>query len=322
MKTLARLLCGACLAAAASSQAVPNGACQAAFTAAYMSSLQGDCQAYKGCTPACQRLIDAVGTACRDEKYNESSVVEGKDAERSFVQKSMSSLQALGPADCKYSVGPAKKCDAACSMERVTGGEGKSDFELDHCLVLDPKSGQSSPEAVWRSCEGDCREKFESLADSCKGCQDPDLRNFFRDAGRKLSRCGIGNSKSCAELGPTLNTACCSGPNGKVGDGDDTCNINNGTMPVTCLDDPICIGATRTAVAVCPRNFTTLPKLMGLFVDCGGKQEQLFAADPVKTIAANWCASTNPSTTKLERALSTRVLDLVQPPVPMRRVLL
>jgi hypothetical protein len=148
------------------------------------------------------------------------------------------------------------------------------------------------------------------------------LRNFVRDAGRKLSRCGIGNGKSCAELGPTLNTACCSGPNGKVGDGDDTCNINNLTMPVTCLDDPICIGATRTAAAVCPRNFTTLPKLMGLFVDCGGKQEQLFAADPVKTIAANWCASTNPSTTKLERALSTRVLDLVQPPVPMRRVLL
>ena len=71
---------------------------------------------------------------------------------------------ALGPADCRYEV-THRNCKAECTMHRITGGEGLSDFELQGCLSVDPGSGQSKPEAVWHSCDdktdNKCGQKFE-----------------------------------------------------------------------------------------------------------------------------------------------------------------
>ena len=171
-------------------------------------------------------------------------------------------------------------------MTKQTTSAAKSSSELHYYMWL----------AVAKSWRGLVALNFTGpsryLADQCKGCTDPMLQSFLKDAGRKLARCRTSQQTGhlCeAHLSSVLNSACCSGPNGKMGDGDDTCNVTNGTMPKSCDDDPVCMGATQTAATVCPTYFTDDFSLMGLFVDCGGREEQLYAATPVKTNVALWC---------------------------------
>lgn len=284
----------AALAAAQSNPAPASGltgnagvACTIKYTAAYMSTLNGECSQLQ-CSYACQQKIDDVRNKCKGQKYNETDPITGQISERSFMQKSIQALQLMGPADCDYSVG-FEHCDSSCSMANITGGDATTDYEKYRCISVDPISGQSDPLASWHSCEGVCREQFEHLTDSCGTCQDPIMKKFMDNAARKLVTCTTGNSKDCGALKDGLNSACCAGPDGIVGNGDDTCNIKNGTAPQDCTKLGVCSAAVQQAGTTCPHSFTSVPAMMGLFLDCGGNLQQLFAAAPVDTQTAVYC---------------------------------
>jgi hypothetical protein len=78
--------------------------CTPLYTAAYMSTLNGEC-AQTACTPSCQAKINAVRSACADQKYTETDPITGIVVDRSFLQKSMRALQLMGPVDCDYQFG-------------------------------------------------------------------------------------------------------------------------------------------------------------------------------------------------------------------------
>lgn len=164
-----------------------------------------------------------------------------------------------------------------------------SQFELDKCIAVDPATGQSAPVAVWHSCNAGCSEMFEELDSECYGCQDSDFHSFLVDAGSKLVRCEMESGNTCASLGPTLDTACCAGRDQKVGTTDDTCSIQNGTMPGDCEANAICAAAVQASGAFCPLNFTSDPALLGMYQDCGGDLAQILAARPVRTVRPNYC---------------------------------
>ena len=266
--------------------------CTVAYTGAYMSTLSGACSQV-ACTPACQAKIDGVRTSCINQKYDTTDPITGMIAERSFMQKSIQALQLMGPDDCDYRAGYENCDNEACSMANITGGDATTKYEQHGCITVDPTTSQSAPMAAWHSCEGVCRAEFEQLVHGCSGCQDPVLRNFMADAGRKLVVCATGNRQSCSRLKESLNSACCAGPGGVVGDGDDTCNIKLGNMTTSCPKNPVCAAALQSAGVTCPHQFTTDHKMLGLFLDCGGNMQQLFAAEPVTTKTAVYCHATN-----------------------------
>ena len=235
-------------------------------------------------------LIPRVLGVCR---YNETDPITGIIAERSFMQKSIQALQLMGPVDCDYRVGYENCDNEACSMANITGGDATTKYEQHKCITVDPITSQSAPMAAWHSCEGVCRAEFEQLVHGCSGCQDPVLRNFMADAGRKLVVCATGNHQNCSRLKDSLNSACCAGPDGVVGDGDDTCNIKQGNMTTSCQKNPVCQAALQSAGTTCPHQFTTDHKMLGMFLDCGGNVQQLFAAEPVATKTAVYCDATN-----------------------------
>jgi hypothetical protein len=82
-----------------------------------------------------------------------------------------------------------------------------------------------------RSCTDVCKQKIEQLQTECGGCQEPRFANFMTDAGRKLVKCGLGSDDGtgqgsrCRKLDTVLNTACCAGADGVMGNADDTCQI-------------------------------------------------------------------------------------------------
>ena len=80
--------------------------CTPLYTAVYMymSTLNGEC-AQTACTPSCQAKINAVRSACADQKYTETDPITGIVVDRSFLQKSMRALQLMGPVDCDYQFG-------------------------------------------------------------------------------------------------------------------------------------------------------------------------------------------------------------------------
>eukprot|EP01043_Picozoa_sp_COSAG02_P080271 COSAG02_NODE_18995_length_906_cov_1.140025_1_plen_239_part_01 len=239
-----------------------------------MSTLNGECS-QMACTPTCQAKIDAVRTSCANQKYNETDPITGIIAERSFMQKSIQALQLMGPVDCDYRVGYENCEKEACSMANITGGDATTKYEKHKCITVDPITSQSAPMAAWHSCEGVCRAEFEELVHGCSGCQDPILTNFMADAGRKLVVCATGNHGNCTRLKDSLNSACCAGPDGVVGDGDDTCNIKTGNMTTSCQKNPVCAAALQSAGTTCPHQFTTDHKMLGLYLDCGGNLQQL-----------------------------------------------
>jgi hypothetical protein len=290
---LAKSIAAALLAALATAQdATKSVDCTVSYTGAYMSTLNGECS-QMACTPSCQAKIDAVRSACANQKYNETDPITGIIAERSFMQKSIQALQLMGPVDCDYRVG-YENCDSQrCSMANITGGDDLSSYEKHRCITVDPISGQSAPMAAWHSCEGQCRTEFEGLTHNCSGCTDPTLQSFMADAGRKLVTCTTGNQHNCSWLKDGLNSACCAGPDGVVGNGDDTCNIKQNNMTTSCSHNPVCAAALQSAGTTCPHQFTTNTKMLGLFLDCGGNLQQLFAAEPVDTKAAVYCDATN-----------------------------
>ena len=242
-----------------------------------MSTLKADpARARKGecsqmaCTPVCQTKINSVRDKCANQKYNETDPITGIVATRSFMQKSIQALQLMGPVDCDYAVG-YENCEDGCSMSNITGGAGTSWFESNHCISVDPISGQSAPLAAWHSCEDVCRSNFEKLVHGCSGCTDKIFSSFLADAGRKLVRCTTGNHHNCtADLRSGLNSACCAGPSGAMGNGDDTCNIVEGSMTASCSRNPVCAAALQAAGTECPHEFTTDTNMLGLFLDCGG----------------------------------------------------
>lgn len=257
-----------------------------------MSTLNGECSQMQ-CTPTCQAKIDAVRHACANIKYNETDPITGIIAERSFMQKSIQALQLMGPVDCDYRVG-YENCDKAeCSMANITGGDATTKYERHRCIAVDPITSQSQPMAAWHSCEGVCRAEFEELVHGCSGCTDPVFSNFMADAGSKLVVCATGNHGNCTRLKDSLNSACCAGPDGVVGNGDDTCNIKTGNMTTSCQKNRVCAAALQSAGTRCPHQFTTDHKMLGLYLDCGGSLQQLFAAEPVDTATALYCSATS-----------------------------
>jgi hypothetical protein len=146
-----------------------------------MASLSGDCHRVS-CTPGCQHLVNDVRSACKTVKCNETDLFTGVTKTRAFLQKIMPSISQLGPVDCDYAISE-QHCQASCSMYNITAGAGVSFYELHNCIAVDPQSGQSSPEAVWKSCEGICKTKFEDLVGSCSTCGSLRFSNFMQDAG-------------------------------------------------------------------------------------------------------------------------------------------
>ena len=326
---LAKSIAAALLAALAAAQDPHSKSveCTVVYTTAYMSLVSGACS-QMACTPSCQQQIDAVRSACAEAKYNETDPITGIIAERSFMQISIQALQLMAPVDCDYRIG-YENCDSAglCSMQGIptpSRSTNSTERELLKCVSVDPAlSRQSAPMAAWHSCEGACRGEFERLVHRCSGCDapgtdgtdrgaDPAFVNFLADAGRKLVDCATGGAgRSCHEpngcprlpgskhrghdctaLKDALNSACCAGPDGAVGNGDDTCNIKNGSMPAACSHNPVCASALQHAGPYCPHTFTTDAKMLGLLLDCGGNLQQLFAAEPVDTKAPAYCAAT------------------------------
>ena len=113
---------------------------------------------------------------------------------------------------------------------------------------------------------------------------------FLDDAGRKFSRCKLGNDQTCGALFEALNTACCAGEDGKFGGenhDDDTCNIPQ-SVP-TIFDNVVCNGVVLSGAMQCPHEFITNSVLLGLYEDSGGSLDQLFAAEPVETTQAHYC---------------------------------
>ena len=270
--------------------------CTGAYANAYMSTLTGQCAQPAQCTNACQRQIDDVLNLCAGVKTNDTDPITGLVAERSFVQEAMEALQTTGQVDCEYRVGHAR-CDDGCNMGNITGGVSvTTKFEQHRCIAVDPATHQSATLAAWHSCEGVCRAEFEQLVNSCGGCSDPVLAHFLADAGSKLMMCVTGNhgQNGCAAMADGLDSACCAGPDGIVGNDDDSCSIKHGHMPTICSDDPVCAAAVKTAaIGWCPQQFTTSSSLLGLFLDCGGNLQQLLAAEPVHTKAAIYCDATH-----------------------------
>ena len=127
----------AALAAAQSNPAPASGltgnagvACTIKYTAAYMSTLNGECSQLQ-CSYACQQKIDDVRNKCKGQKYNETDPITGQIGERSFLQKALGALQLMGPRDCEYAA-EEPRCDSGCSMASVTDNR---------CLSVDPISG-------------------------------------------------------------------------------------------------------------------------------------------------------------------------------------
>ncbi len=270
--------------------------CDVAYTGAYMSTLNGACSATQ-CSDACQSKIDDFFRACAGTKYNETDPITGLVAERSFASKSGQALRVMGPADCNwYRVG-SENCDSMCTMGNITGDVSQTTkFEQHRCIGVDPVSLQSGPMAAWHSCESVCRAEFEGLVHSCSGCTDPVLAQFLADAGSKLMMCTVGShgQSGCAAMADGLDSACCAGLDGIVGNGDDTCSVRLGQMPLVCSDNPVCAAAVKTAATRwCPHQFTGNRGLLGLFLDCGGNLQQLLAAEPVHTKAAIYCDATH-----------------------------
>ena len=92
------------VALATAQDATKSVDCTVSYTGAYMSTLNGECS-QMACTPSCQAKIDAVRSACANQKYNETDPITGIIAERSFMQKSIQALQLMGPVDCDYQFG-------------------------------------------------------------------------------------------------------------------------------------------------------------------------------------------------------------------------
>jgi hypothetical protein len=275
-----------------------DNACQSAYNKAYMSSLGADgiCNkqggslwpSEKSCKPQCQDLINKVREACRHETYDQHDFLTNTTETRSFMHKAIRALQGVAPKDCDYSMA-YKHCDnKACTMAEVTGGTATSELEKLKCIATDPLSGQSEAVAVWRSCGPKCSAQFEAINTKCGACEDPTFKTFLQGAAAALVHCKIGNGHTCSVLGPVLNNACCAGPDKKAGNGDDTCNFKNGTLPIVC-DDSSCMAAVQASGTTCPRNFTTNPKLLGLYEDCGGDISKIFALTPQSTQVALYC---------------------------------
>jgi len=130
-----------------------NAICNVDYTAAYMSMLgnNGPCQKDSACTPSCQGLIDKVVHSCPHMVFTEQAMdAKNTTLRRSFLWRAITTLSHQGPVDCNYAAG-FESCTAECSMAAITGGSTTTDFERDHCIDVDPQSGQSSPEAVWHS---------------------------------------------------------------------------------------------------------------------------------------------------------------------------
>ena len=258
-----------------------RNACTLTYTQAYMSTLNGECSQLE-CMPAdeyrvhrygpCQGSIDDVRDKCRGLMYNETDSITGQISERSFLQKALGALQLMGPRDCDYAAEPEPRCDSGCSMASVTDNQ---------CLSVDPISGPSDPLAAWHSCEGVCRAQLEHLVDTCGGCADPALKKLMDSAGRRFVSCATRGGRDCGAIKDVLNTACCAAG--------DTCDIENGVAPLDCSQLQVCSAAVQAAGIACPESFENDFVMMGLFLDCGGDLQQLFAAAPVDSTTAAYC---------------------------------
>jgi hypothetical protein len=262
----AREMKGACIPCAVSMLLLVGGAaaqdspkdtaCVGAYTKTYMGCYVGNCAGRifnVSCTPECQADLDGIKSKCAHSRFNDTDTDTGIISTRSFIEQSLQALQILGPKDCDYSAG-FRTCDSKCSIAAITGGEGKSQWELDKCITVDPDSGQSGPEPVWHSCDAKCTKMFSTLDSNCNGCTDPELKTFLADAGAGMVRCEFGNGEACNLLDSVLNQACCAGEDHKIGTNDDTCNLANSTMPENC-DNAICAAATISAARECPLAF-------------------------------------------------------------------
>lgn len=270
--------------------------CTVSYTHAYMSALNGACiRSQAGCSPSCQQDIDVAVDKCANQKFNETDPITGIVAERSFLQKAVRAIQAIGPVDCDYRAGYENCEHDLCSLANITGGVETSTWEKHDCITKDPFTSQSHPSPAWHSCEGVCRTEFEELVRMCSSCEDPRVHSFMAEAGSKLVKCTTGNAHSCSRLRDSLNSACCAGADNIVGSGDDVCDITRDDMPDSCMRNSVCAGALQGAGAECAHQFTTSSKLLGLFLDCGGTLNQLFAAEPIDTLAPAYCTDADAS---------------------------
>ena len=274
---------------------VTDEGCAAAYTAAYISTLNGACAPYSqmapysemACSTACQAQLDDSATKCRGLTYTETDPITGLRAERSFLQKSQQALQIRGPVDCAYmyeGIGGREHwdrshhCARECTLERILAS-------TEGCLSVDPISGQSAPLAAFQSCEGACRGKFESLVSRCGRCSDfqssTDARDFMADAGRKFATCTMGTPAwvpgglRCGAMADVLESAC-----------------PGGTMLLP-MRSRVCSSAVQSAGITCPRQTTNDQKVLGLYLDSGGDLLQLLAAATVETVTPIYCSDTS-----------------------------
>jgi hypothetical protein len=297
-------------------------AVQRAYTSAYMSTLNGECS-LRDCTPGCQQKIDAVRSACVDAKFNETDPLTGKIATRSFMQKSIQSLQLTGPYpgggpdDCDYHSPGAPRCDESlCTLERVAEVTGRD------CLGVNSPMYEQ-PFAAWRRpYTGVCRSRFENVVRGCGGCDARDRGAMFLGSAATA----LGRSQSaCDDVTSRLDSVCCRGSTA----GPHGCDIAAGRMPAAPNENIACQALTLSAALSCPDQFTSDPKMLGLFLDSGGSLQQLFAAAPVPTVTPVYCNLTrghgvampgtygrpdNSAGRRLEETTATRARQALQEP--------
>jgi hypothetical protein len=175
-----------------------------------------------------------------------------------------------------------------------------------------------------RSCTDVCKQKIEQLQTECGGCQEPRFANFMTDAGRKLVKCGLGSDDGtgqgsrCRKLDTVLNTACCAGADGVMGNADDTCQIP-WTMPTTCHTDGtgLCAAAVQSGGVQCPELYVNDAGRLGLYADCGGQLNQLLASTSVESKTAHYCDDNPPPALTPD---ANRALQDTTTPSPEQRV--
>jgi hypothetical protein len=280
--------------------------CAKPYMTAYMSMRYGECAGQTVCTPSCQAQINAVRNGCAGQMYNETDVdpITGIVAERSFAQQAAQFMQLMGPVDCDYY--DAQRCPSECTVERVVATH-QNPFApptaMGDCLSVDPMSAQDAPMAVFHSCEGSCRRRFEALQVRCSGCRwssagssagsDPTFSHFMADAGRKFVDCATGLGARCDAVEDTLTSVCRKSARAD-GDGVD---IRAGRMPAWPANDgtstsraTTCAAAVQRAGVQCPHSFVDNHRLLGLYLDSSSSLQQLLAAaGPVPTACSVYC---------------------------------
>eukprot|EP01052_Picozoa_sp_SAG31_P012252 SAG31_NODE_712_length_12660_cov_9.298463_6_plen_696_part_00 len=273
-----------------------SAACSTSYMTAYMATVSGACAVAETCPPQCQSIIDDVQEKCNISTHTyKTTVAETGDAvEKSFVSKAMQSLQLMGPVDCKYDQfeqTASFTCGTHCTRAEVTGQDPNGHYEMHGCLKA---SGASDAlQATWENCGASCRAKFQTLTNECSYCfGNPVVSDFLSQASTQLLKCTVGaaGEGSCsAGLWDGLQRVCCAGTGNGTGS-DNDCDLT--ATPAekrrypTCPPGPAsqpCQAAVQSAGLLCPESFlvgAASSKMLGMFDECGGSIQQLYASRP------------------------------------------